>query len=211
MRKETPNQSNGRRVWRWVAGTSLAVTLAAFGCSSNPYDNTLNGEPAQSTPRYTPTETPGVSNGTEGIPPMASSFVYSTAPAVNTDAIATLEADQGFEGRVLGPSGAQGPQTASGLEPSGGQWVNPAMIVNPQSTVNATISSPATPVITGGTGGGTDLFTGAATIGPASPLTVTGLVGVGALPPSGAVVPSTTAFSPTISGAQVYTPSITNG
>lgn len=140
MRKATSNQEFGRRSWRWLAGASLAVTLAAFGCTTN--DNTISGEPARSTPMYSPSTTPGISYGTEGIPPMASSYTYSTGPSVNTDALATLAADQGYQGRVLGPSAAVGPQLGY-AEPTGGQFVNPAMIVNPQSTVNSSISAVA--------------------------------------------------------------------
>src|SRR5579864_53098 len=115
MRKATPKQSKERRAWRWLVGTSLAVTLAAFGCSTN--DNTISGQPTRSTPMYVPSTTPGSSSGTEGIPPMASSFTYSTAPAENVDALATLAADEGYNGRVLGPVGAEGPQTGSGRTP----------------------------------------------------------------------------------------------
>lgn len=207
--------ATNRKIGGWLAMTSLAVALAAFGCTSNRYPG--NGEPTRVTPSYgavTPSLTPGSSSGTAGIPPMASSYTSSAGtPRINTDALATLAADQGFRGRVLGPIGAEGPQTGSGA-PLSGQWVNPAMIVNPQQTVNASISSPANSVYANGTGGGADLFVAPATIGTAAataaPLTVTGAIGVGALPANGTTVPATTAFSPTITGEAAFTPAMTN-
>ena len=85
------------------AGQLAALTLAAFGCTTNRYPG--NGQPTMVTPGYgAPNQsvTPGSSSGTEGVPPMSSS--YTGVPRVNTDALATLAADQGFRGRILGPS-----------------------------------------------------------------------------------------------------------
>src|SRR5581483_512062 len=107
MRKMTTHRTIGG----WLAMASLATALVVVGCTSNRYPG--NGEPTRVTPSYgavTPSLTPGSSSGTSGIPPMASSYTTSAGtPRVNTDALAILAADQGFRGRVLGPS-AEGPQ-----------------------------------------------------------------------------------------------------
>lgn len=152
MRKVmTTNAKIEKGGMRLLAAASLALTLAAFGCSTNRYPG--NGQPEQMGPAYGPTPssvTPGSSSGTQGVPPMASS--YTGINHVNTDALAALAAEQGYRGRVLGtvnPQGVQGEIPVTGAEPA-----NSAMYTNPQSTVNSSISSTPTPVITSGEGGG---------------------------------------------------------
>lgn len=195
MRKIATNQTSG--TWRWMA--ALAVMLAAFGCTSNRYPGA--GEPTVVTPQsngaVAPAQTPGSSYGTAGIPPMASSYTITT-PRVNTDALAILAADQGFQGRVLGPSGAEGPQLGPGTTPTGGQFVNPAEIVNPQVTVNATLTSPGVPAITGGgTGGGTGaaLFVAPSTIGTTATTAAgtAGVAGTASVPAASATAAAATA------------------
>jgi len=218
MRKRTLNSTRGSGRGKFLAISSLALTLAAFGCSTNQYPG--NGQPSPN-PMYGPVShavTPGSSSGTEGTPPpMASSFTTSTH--VNLDAVAAHVMAADYGGRVLGVSGAEGVQTGPLMEPTGGQYINPAPYVNPQVTVNSSVSSPATPAVgVAGGGGGADaaaLFvapsaTAPATIGSPS-LAVTGAIGVGAAPASGAVVPATTAFSPTVSGAPIATPMMAQG
>jgi hypothetical protein len=132
---------------KFLAATSLVLTVAAFGCTTNRYPG--NGEPTIGTPGYgaaNRSATPGSSSGTEGTPPMASSYVG--VPQPNTDAAAEAAAEQGYRGRVLGtvnPAGVQVavPRTASG------QVIPPAQLVNPQPTVNPSVSSPTgVPAIT---------------------------------------------------------------
>ena len=80
-----------------VATIAIALTFAAFGCSTN--NNPGNGQPANQ-PGVVPASTPGASSG------MASSFTTpmtrSERAAAAVDAIAVLAADQGYRGRVLG-------------------------------------------------------------------------------------------------------------
>ena len=193
---------------RFLAATSLALTVAAFGCSTNRYPG--NGEPAITTPGYGAANqavTPGSSSGTEGNPPMASSFVG--VPQPNTDAVAEAAAQRAYRGRVLGivnPGGVQAaPLTAAA------QFTPPALLVNPQSTINPSVSSPGIEAIANGAAtlaADEALFqsavgsTGAVVTTPvvsASPSTAaTGAVGVGAAPastvmPSAALTASTTA------------------
>src|SRR6266568_3704490 len=100
MHKATTKKFSGMS---WLVAASLAATLAAYGCSSNQYAG--NGQPTPVTPTINSVNhsmTNGSSYGTEGTPPMASSYVNPSAPAVNVDALAILAAEQGFRGRVLG-------------------------------------------------------------------------------------------------------------
>ena len=144
-----------------VTGFSLAILVAALGCTTN--NNPGNGQPTNA-PATMPSS-----------PPMASSSLTPMTPseraAASVDAFAILAAEQGYRGRVLGPANpaavAVGPNSAPAIvEP-----INPAPIVNPGTTVNSSITSPATPAITGGTAGGGvaadsgALFSAAATVG----------------------------------------------
>jgi hypothetical protein len=182
MRKITTN--------KFLAATSLALTVAAFGCTTNRYPG--NGEPTSAAPGYgaaNQSVTPGSSSGTAGVPPMSSSYMAIAQP--NTDAMAEAAAQRGYRGRVLGPVNPGGVQIGVPVQPTGGQVVPPAMIVNPQSTVNPSVSSPGELAVTGGVAGGgggvsfagTALATGAsfasgsATVGSTAataPLAVTG-------------------------------------
>jgi hypothetical protein len=202
---------------KFLAATSLAVTVAAFGCTTNRYPG--NGEPTMTSPGYGAANqavTPGSSSGTN--PPMASSY---------TDALVDAAALQGYQhqARVLGPVNPAGAQVGVPIQPTGGAVVPPAMLVNPQSTINPSVSSPnGDQGITGGVGGGGGgvVLAGAATVSggsvstgsagvstaSASPLAVTGAIGVGAPLAAGTVVPATTATTPTLSASSAR---ITNG
>jgi len=141
-----------------------------FGCSTNQYAG--NGEPTTVTPAINSVNhstTYGSSSGTEGPPPpMASSYSSPAAPSVNVDALATLAADRGFRGYVLGPVNPGGAQ--QGVAVASGQFESPANAVLPQETVNSSINSQPTPAITGG-----DVVVAGATTGGASPIpTLTG-------------------------------------
>src|SRR6202030_402615 len=116
------------------------------GCSSNQYAG--NGQPSSELPTINSVNhsgTPGSSSGTEGIPPMSSSYITPSGPRVDVDALAILAAEQGFRGRVLGPVDPGGYQ--QGVTVATGQFVSPANQVLPQSTVNSSINSDPTPVI----------------------------------------------------------------
>jgi hypothetical protein len=197
---------------KFLAASSLALTVAAFGCSTNRYPG--NGEPTITTPGYGAANqavTPGSSSGTEGNPPMASSFVG--VPQPNTDAVAEAAAQQAYRGRVLGivnPGGVQAaPLTAAA------QFTPPALLVNPQSTINPSVSSPGVAAIASDASLAADeaLFlsavgsTGAAATAATAPITVAGAVGVGAAPASGTVMPSAASTIPT--GAKATTASAT--
>ena len=178
------------KVNKFLAATSLALTVAAFGCTTNRYPGTSLGYGAANR-----SVTPGSSSGTEGVPPMASSYIGVAQP--NTDALAEAAARQGYQGRVLGPVNPGGTQVGVPVQPTGGQVVSPAMIVNPQSTVNPSVSSPGGDVgVTGGVGGvgggvliagtaGASFASGSATAANTAatgPLAVMGAIGVGATP-----------------------------
>jgi len=151
MRKATSNAGFGRG---WLVAASLAVTLAAFGCTTN--RTAGNGQPTMVTPTMNSTDhvvTNGSSSGTEGNPPMTSSYMHQSdmgsRPRVDVDAQANLAAERGYQGILLGPSGAQGAQ--QGVTVVAGQTVSPALAVNPEPTLNSSISSPGGgAAITGG-------------------------------------------------------------
>ncbi|HYS53245.1 MAG TPA: hypothetical protein VER58_05705 [Thermoanaerobaculia bacterium] len=202
MRKITTKQ--------FVAATTLALTFAAFGCTTNHYRG--SGEPTKTTPGYGATNqsvTPGSSYGTAGIPPMASSYTGIARP--NTDALAIAAADQGFRGRVLGPANPGGVQL-SVPDYVTGQVMTPA---GQQQTINPSIYSPGVAGITGGVGGGvasTAVISGSGvTTAAGSPLVVTGAIGVGATPAAGAIVPTSNATTPSISGNALFAPQVSNG
>jgi hypothetical protein len=141
MRKTTRNEKIERRGGSLLAVASLALTLASVGCTTIRYPG--NGEPAMTTPSYgqpNQSATPGSSSGTEGIPPMASA--YTGVSRVDTDALATLAAEQAFRGRILGQVNPAGVQTTAPAQMSTGQFVPPAQLLNPQPTVNPSVSSP---------------------------------------------------------------------
>ncbi len=148
MRKAT-TKSFGRG--GWLAVTSLALTLAFLGCTSNQYAG--NGQPTMLTPTQNSVDhssTYGSSSGNAGTPPMASSFTYVGSSRVDVDALANLAAEQGYRGRILGPADPGG--YGAGVTIATGQFVSPALIANPQVTVNSSISSgpmPATGAVFG--------------------------------------------------------------
>jgi hypothetical protein len=97
-----------------VSTISLALALAAAGCSTNL--NPGNGQPAN-TPGVTPTSTPGASSGT------TSTSVFDRRASA-ADAIAVLAADQAYQGRVLGPADpAPVPRTTTAVPVTG--QINP--------------------------------------------------------------------------------------
>jgi len=201
---------------------TLALTFA-LGCTTNRYPG--SGQPASVMPSYgqpNQSATPGTSYGTEGIPPMASSYTGITR--VNTDALATLAAEQGFRGRVLGQVNPAGVQVGVPSQLTG-QLVPPAMIVNPQETINPSFTSPYGSVgVTGGSvgsdqavflsaAGSAPTTTGSAAVAAttaASSLATTGAIG--AAPTTGTIVPATKASSPSVSaGKALFAPTVVKG
>lgn len=226
MRKATRNQVRGMG---WLTAGSLALALAAFGCSSNQYAG--NGQPSTVTPTINSVNhsgTMGSSSGTEGLPPMSSSYSNpasyndpATPRVVDVDALAKLAAQRGFRGVVLGPSDPGGIQ--QGVTVASGQFTSPANAVMPQSTVNSSINSQPTPVITGGdiavvasvnpsTAGGSsvtgvgavDTTGGGATIGTTAAATTT--------PTASAATSALTASTgaPTVAGSAAFSPALMN-
>ena len=103
---------------RILVAVILAMTLTTFGCTTN--QNAGYGEPSR-TPAAGPmapssTATPGSSSGTTGIPvTMVSSYgMPATSLSTGVDAIAVLEANRGYQGRVLGPADPGGPIVVNG-------------------------------------------------------------------------------------------------
>ena len=161
------NQLRGAKSGRVFLAASLALSLAAFGCTT---DRTLGDGDPVTTPGVRTTPTGGAATGTESTPvnpPMmssSSSRFDSALPAVrprrvSAEEAALLAAERAPRVRVLGPAypGAPGrPYASEGLVT--GQWVNPAMQTNPQLTINSSLTSDPTPGIA--TGGGEGVSVG---------------------------------------------------
>lgn len=135
----------GRRLF---AATTLVVSMAAFGCTTN--QNRASGEPAMNVTPAGPaapnlTITPGTSSTTP--PPMVSAAVD---PSV--DAIAVLKANEAYRGKVLGTAveGTNPQGGGASLQQVTGQYISPAALANPQSTVNSSASSAPVPGIQSG-------------------------------------------------------------
>jgi hypothetical protein len=157
------NQLRGRNSGRTLVAVSLALTLAAFGCTT---DRNLGDGTPVTTPGVRSTPTGGASTGSESAPqnpPMYSSSSArfdSPLPAVRPrrltpDEAALIMAERAPRVRVLGPAypGEPGrPYASEGLVT--GQWVNPAMQTNPQLTVNSSLTSNPTAGIATGAGDG---------------------------------------------------------
>jgi hypothetical protein len=137
-------------------------------------------------------------------PPMTSSYTAAPGAAVlqrvDTDAIAVAAANQSYRGRYLGvvdpggaPSYATNPQAADFQT---GQFINPAQFTNPQITVNRTISSEPTEVVTSGLSGG-----GAVASGVAVTSGTAGLV----TPTTAATTLTPTTAAATVAGATTAT------
>jgi hypothetical protein len=173
------NQNNAlreRNGLRILVAISLTIFLAGVGACTTNY-TPGNGQPTGSTAYGAGTHaaTYGSSSGTEGVKPQSRMIV---APEVITpmfssssEAIAVLA---GHEGRFLGYANP-GPGSANySADIVTGQVIPPALTANPQQTVNSSISSAPTPVITAGDGGG-----GAAIFGGVSTGAVTSGVTAG--------------------------------
>jgi len=205
MRKQNSFKRNGLGL---VAATSLSLSLALFGCTTN--QNPGNGEPERrpTVGPTSPSSTPGSSSGTSVVPPSMTSAAPASPVSRSEDAAATMAALAGYRGRDLGPVDP-GPSTAArSASPAdipgayNGQVIPPALIANPQITVNSSISSGPTPVVSSGAGGGA--ATGAALIANAAS-------SVAATPTTAAVAaaPTTAAITATPTATSATVPSTT--
>jgi len=165
------------RASRSLLAVSLAVSLAAFGCTTN--HNLGNGTPVRSGGEMRSAPSSGVTSGQERAttPPMTSSYMGADvlpriAPrsASRADrAAAILAGNQPARGRYLGIVNP-GPAGRPYASDANGQFVNPnpALATNPQLTLNSSISSGPVAGINTGVGStvltnGTTVTTGAAT------------------------------------------------
>jgi hypothetical protein len=142
MHNKTQNLRGG------LTAAVVACSLAVFGCSTNRTPG--DGQPSM-TPPMNPAATPGSSSGATN-PPMASAMDISTSVQRANDAAAIVAAHQ--RERFLGYINPTDPQpTPPDQMPVTGQVIPPSMYANPERTVNASISSEPTPVITSGADG----------------------------------------------------------
>ena len=158
-----------------LASTALAASLAIFGCTTNkmPGDGQPSSMPYNSPATSAPTNgtSGGTRPGTAGeLTPMISSGPASMTTR-SVDAYAVVANEQGFRGRILGPSLPGQSDIAASLQPTG-QFQNPALVANPEVTVNRSISSEPTPAYINDSGAGIAVTTGvtsAAIVAAASP------------------------------------------
>lgn len=201
---------------RGVAAISLSCALAAFGCTTNRTPG--NGQPSSVMPMTSPaspSSTPGTSSGTN--PPMASAMLEPSAalPLIvprGDGAAGITGARPRVQMRYLGPAfpAATGPELSA--QQVTGQVV-PAM-VNPQMTVNSSISSGPTEVVTSGGGdgsgnivisGGTFATSGTPTVTSAA--SVTPNVGTSSSIASSAITSGTSVAAPVFnSSTAIVTP-----
>ncbi|HEX3067914.1 MAG TPA: hypothetical protein VHX14_05020 [Thermoanaerobaculia bacterium] len=167
-----------------LATSALILFLAASGCSTNHTPG--DGQPAM-TPPATPSSTPGSSSGTSGNPPMTSAYSSGANVDRAEEAAAIMASHQGE--RYLGPIDPAGVQ--SGPTPPTGQFIPPSATANPEVTVNASISSPPTPVVISGPDGDAGVFIGA--VGTSA----TGAASVGATNNPTLITPTTAAMTAT--------------
>jgi hypothetical protein len=203
-----------------LVAASLAFTLAAFGCSSNQMYG--NGQPTTVTPTINSSDhavTPGSSSGTEGNPPMASSYTYPSSASsmyptneVDVDAQANLAAQRAYRGVVLGPADPGGVQPVPTV--AGGVYVSPALTTNPAATINSSISSSGGgqaitggPIIPAPLGGVTLANSGAPTVATNS-LGTTATTGALTTATTGALTTAT--GTPALAGSAAFSPVLMN-
>lgn len=154
-------QNNLRGRWS-VPALSLTMTLslAAFGCTTNQFRTA--GEPALGS-RAGGSVTPSLSTtpGSAGSAIPATMISAAVDPVV--DAIAVIEADRAYQGRVLGPAAPGNGAPSVSQQVTTGQFISPSVLANPQMTVNSSVSSVPVPAIVSGAAGGDAgaIFTGA--------------------------------------------------
>ena len=142
---------------RSLLAITLAASLAASGCTSN--RNPGSGTPTRVTPELRTAPTSAITSGSETPtlpPPMTSSYTGTEAlPRVErrrsirmsaNEAAALMAQHQVSRGRYLGVVNP-GPSGRAYASDAQGVYMNPALVTNPQSTVNSSISSYPTAVI----------------------------------------------------------------
>lgn len=156
-------QNDLRRRWSVPAlSLTMTISLAAFGCTTNQFRTA--GEPAAGT-RAGGSVTPSMSTtpGSAGRAIPATMISAAVDPVV--DAIAVIEADRAYQGRVLGPAAPGNGAPSLSQQIATGQFISPSVLANPQMTVNSSVSSAPVPAIVSGAAGGDAgaVFTGAVT------------------------------------------------
>jgi len=209
MQKKTQHLRGG------IAAAAVICSIAIFGCTTNRTPG--DGQPSTSPP-MTPAATPGTSSGTT--PPMASAMDLSNQVERSVEAQAIMAAHQ--RERFLGYINPVGPQpTPPDQMPPTGQFIPPSQYANPIVTVNASISSPPTPVITSGANGdGAVNFVAAPATVPPS---VTGTTSTSLATPTtaalnatpgqfaaGPTTPATTGTTATIPNTAALTPTLSS-
>jgi hypothetical protein len=205
---------------RGIAAVTLAVSMAAFGCTTN--QNRASGEPTMNTtPAGTAapasTTTPGTSSTPTTPPPMVSAAVDASV-----DAIAVLKANEGFQGKVLGTAVAGNHPQGGGasLQQVSGQFISPSVLANPQNTVNSSLSSAPVPGIQSGAAGdgavlavpsGTGLSAAVTTAPTVAPATTAGAGIVAPATTNTVTSPATNTVTTGISGSTQPTTSVGSG
>jgi hypothetical protein len=171
-------------VGRYGLAVSLVIVFFAIACSTYTHDAVQTNQPAPAVLR-------GASLTTA--PPVNTSGPASmTTPT--TEALAITAANQGYEGRVLGYIEGIGSSPSGNYTPPTGQLIPPSLYANPEVTVNSSISSPATSVITSGAGEG--VFVG-------------GVTAAATATPTAAALTAAATTSGTVAAAPVFTTAAT--
>src|SRR5687767_1930668 len=137
-------QGSSGRVGIGALVMTLALTAGAFGCTSNYLDRP--GEPAIVTPSGG-----SFASAAATLPGTAAVPMTSGGVDASVDAIAVLEANRGFEGRVLGPA-APGNGVSVSQQYATGQFIPPAAHLGAAPTINRSVNSGAVPAIVSGAG-----------------------------------------------------------
>jgi hypothetical protein len=146
---------------RTLLAVCLCATMAAFGCTT---DRNVSGDPVV-TPGVRTSPTGGMSGGSETgnmPPPMMSSYSGEALPAVQPRRVAGVSAaeaaailaEQQPRVRYLGPGYAGAPNRPYVSDGQTNLFTYPAQQVNPRTTVNSSITSGPTAVVTSGAGEG---------------------------------------------------------
>ena len=123
---------------------TLALSVSAFGCTSN-YAHRA-GEPVVVTPSGG-----SVASAATALPGTAAVPMISGGVDASVDAVAVLEANRGFEGRVLGPA-APGNSVSLSQQHATGQFIPPAAYLGAAPTINRSVNSGSVPAIVSGAG-----------------------------------------------------------
>ena len=154
---------------------TMTLSVAAFGCTTNQFQTA--GEPWPAS-RAGGSVTPSMSTTPGSAGPSIPATMVSGAVDPVVDAIAVIEADRSYDGRVLGPAAPGSGAPSVSQQIATGQFISPAVLANPQTTVNRSVSSAPVPVVvSGGTVDAGAVF-GGAIVGDAVTGAVTGNAGV---------------------------------